>query len=222
MQAISLRLTILMALVLGISTTALAGPPLICHSIDIGNAKSLPWVSHGWNLTGGENYDVKNLAKDTLAVLDSNDSVLVHMETLRRATIYAKTDPQVAKELLTKLHSRATSGNSLALFDEGYLVETYRQWFREQNPAVGLDGYEMVKKALAQRGQDAQMEFAAALIVLGSHSARTADSEQRDHVRKSMEGAKSDPLLAKNLTKLFGGDGRTTIAEMLQGSAKKI
>ena len=27
-------------------TSAIAGPPLICHTIDIGSAKSLPWTDH--------------------------------------------------------------------------------------------------------------------------------------------------------------------------------
>ncbi len=42
---------------------AQAGPPLICHTFQIGQAKSLPWVSHSWNLSGSENYDTKNLVK---------------------------------------------------------------------------------------------------------------------------------------------------------------
>src|ERR1700756_2471505 len=79
------------------ASTPLAGPPLICHAFDIGNAKSLPWISHDWNLTGTESYDTKNLAADTIAILDSDSTVLVHMETLRRATLYARRDPIAAK-----------------------------------------------------------------------------------------------------------------------------
>ena len=63
---------------------AFAGPPLICHAFDIGNVKSLPWVSHDWNLSGGEGYDTSALAKDTVTILDGNQVTLVHMETLRR------------------------------------------------------------------------------------------------------------------------------------------
>ena len=84
-----------LAVLLGFTTVAHAGPPLICHAIDIGDAKSLPWVE--FNHTGSTDYDLKNLSRDTLAILDSNTPVLVHMETLRRATIYARQDPQVAK-----------------------------------------------------------------------------------------------------------------------------
>src|SRR5438445_8939935 len=155
---------------LSFAAIAQAGPPLICHTIEIGQAKSLPWISHSWNLSGGENYDTKNLVKDTLEILKPDTPVLVRMETLRRATLYARKDPVAAKELLARLHARATSAESaskpdaLAWFDAGYLAETYKQWIGQNlphmtdgmrmdpNPAAGVDGYALVKKALALRG----------------------------------------------------------------------
>src|SRR5215475_14663748 len=93
------------AVLLGFTTIAQAGPPLICHPIEIGQAKSLPWVE--FNHQGRAGYNLKNLSRDTLAILDSHTPVLVRMETLRRATIYARQDPQVAKDLITRLHVRA-------------------------------------------------------------------------------------------------------------------
>ena len=93
----------LIATVLCFAAVAEAGPPLICHSIEIGNAKSLPWISHSWHLSGGENYDTKNLVRDALEILGPNTPVLVRMETLRRATLYARKDPAAAKELLARL-----------------------------------------------------------------------------------------------------------------------
>ncbi len=205
---------------------AYAGPPLICHQFEIGNAKSLPWVSHDWNLSGGENYDTKNLVRDTLSILDSNAPVLVRMETLRRATLYARKDPQAAKELLTKLYARATAAefaghsDALAWFDIGYLTETYRQWIGKQadNPAAALDGYAWVQKAIALRGEDPQMEFAAALITLSG-----PPDKHRQHVEKALAGAKSDPLLGQNLSARFIGSQSPTIAELFASNpaAKK-
>ncbi len=215
---------------LGIATVAHAGPPLICHPIEIGQAKSLPWISHNWNLSGSENYDTKNLVRDTLEILGPNTPVLVRMETIRRATLYARKDPLVAKELLARLHSRATSAESsghpdaLAWFDVGYLAETYQQWIGqkwmrvskdEQNPAAGVDGYALVKKALAlrgpyQNGDDPQMEFAAALITLSGPQA-----QHRGHAQKAIDGAKTDPLLAQNLATHFIGPQTETMSEML-------
>src|SRR6266700_7351427 len=109
-------------------SAAVAGPPLICHSFEIGNAKSLPWISHDWNLSGGENYDTHNLGNDTLAILDESHIPLVHMETLRRATLYARKDPLAAKQLLLQLAARARSNeavahpNAFAFFDAAYLA----------------------------------------------------------------------------------------------------
>src|SRR5947207_9572969 len=111
LRFIRLALTPL-TIALFLATAAVAGPPLICHPFDIGSAKSLPWISHDWNLTGGENYDTNQLAGDTLAVLDASKVPLVHMETLRRATLYARKDPMAAKQLLLKLVARAQSGES--------------------------------------------------------------------------------------------------------------
>ena len=224
----------LAATVLCFASIAQAGPPLICHTFEIGNAKSLPWISHSWNLSGGEDYDVKNLVRDTLDILGPDTPVLVRMETLRRATLYARKDPLVAKELLAKLHARATAAESsghpdaLAWFDVGYLAETYKQWIGqnwmrvskdEQNPAAGVDGYALVKKALAlrglsQNGNDAQMEFAAALITLSGPR-----DAHREHAQKAIAGAKNDPLLAQNLATHFLGEKNQTVSEMLAKNA---
>jgi len=208
------RLAISIAVVLvGFTTYAQAGPPLICHPIEIGQAKSLPWID--WNQKGTGGYDLKNLTRDTLAILDSSAPVLLRMETLRRATIYARQDPQVAKELLTRLQARAATSTdsglseALAWFDVGYLIETYQQWIgkAEPNPAAGLDGYAWVKKAVRLRGQDPEMEFAAALITLTG-----PESDHREHARKAMAGAGNDPLLAQNLASDFHSQ---TVSELL-------
>ena len=73
---------------LSAATFASAGPPLVCHPFDIGVARSLPWNGTAWNLAGNENYDTRNLVRDTLAILDSGAPVIVRMETLRRASLY--------------------------------------------------------------------------------------------------------------------------------------
>jgi hypothetical protein len=198
-------------------SSALAGPPLICHSFDIGDAKSIPWASHDWNLTGSENYNTKNLAADTIAVLDSDSVVLVHMETLRRATLYARKDPDAAKELITKLVARANSSASssaaaITSFDLGYLAECYKQWMGkdEPNPALGIDGYALVKKALQLRGEDPQMEFAAALVTLNGPA-----GEHQEYAQKTLAGAKTDALLSRNLYTHFRGAQSETMADMI-------
>jgi len=228
------RIVSLVAAFLGLATLAQAGPPLICHAINIGQAKSLPWSSEGSNLSGQENYDLKHLVPDTLAILNPATPVLVRMETLRRATIYAQRDPRVAQDLLTALRDHATASdaqehpNALAWFDAGYLVEAYKQanwiyekapgmvsnqgWVRSEkpNPAMGLGGLAWVTKAISLRGNDPEMEFAAALITLEAHP-----GDHQEHVRRAMAGAGGDPLLAQNLAARFAGSPGETISEML-------
>src|SRR5438046_361972 len=224
---------VILATLLSLATLTKAGPPLICHSVEIGAAKSLPWISHDWNLSGGETYDTKNLVRDTLEILAPDTPILVRMETLRRATLYTRKDPVVAKELLTRLDARATSAESsghpdaLAWFDVGYLAETYKQWIGQNlphmtdgmrmdtNPAAGVDGYALVKKALTLRasalhGDDSQMEFAAALITLSGPQA-----EHREYAQKAVSGTKTDPLLAQNLATRFLGPQTETMSQLL-------
>lgn len=209
---------VLLGMLLLVAGGAFAGPTLICHSFDIGELKSLPWTSHGWNLTGAERYDTAKLAADTLGILDANATVLLHMETLRRATLYARKDPRAAKELLTRLVARANHADStgaaaaLAWFDAGYLAEAYKQWLREteQNPAAGIDGYSWVRKAIAIQGSDAQMEFAAAIISMDGPA-----PGHSEHVQRAISGAKNDPMLERNLHTRFNGPQSETMAEMI-------
>jgi len=203
------------AALLVIAAPAVAGPPLICHSIDIGAAQSLPWNSSEWNLSGQESYDVSHLVPDTLALLQPNTPVLVRMETLRRATLYAQQRTAIAKELLLRLEARTRENpkDALAAFDFGYLVECYKQatWLRQHtdwlkasgdatgaNLAMKIDGYEWVRKAIALRGTDPEMEFAAALM-----TTEGARGEHDRHVQNAMAGAKADAMLARNLASRF-------------------
>jgi len=176
----------------------LAGPPLLCERIEIGSEKSLPWSSSSWNITGEEKYDVN------------------HMETLRRATIYAQHKPAIAKELLAKLEARTYDKpqDALAAFDFGYLSECYKQmsWLFQYadslkatpehrvgfDAAKNVDGYGWVKKAIHLSGQNAEMEFAAALIATDG-----IKGERQEHVQMARAGAKDNPMLARNLEKRF-------------------
>ena len=200
------------------ANAAVAGPPLICHAFDIGNATSLPWISHDWNLSGTENYDTHRLPKDTLAILNASQVPLVHMETLRRATLYARKDPVAAKQLLLQLVARARSSEAssspdpFASFDAAYLTEAYQQWLDEKgkNPADGLDGLPWIKRCMQLRPGDPQMAFAAALITLHG-----PESEHREYTQTAIAGAKNDEPLKRNLATLFLGAQSPTMAEII-------
>ena len=201
------------AVVFSVPRAAEAGPPLLCHPFDAGSSPVLPWGSgNGWNSTD-RSYDVQRLTADTLRLLSADTPILARMENLRRATLYASQNQRVADELLKAVLARATApaggaANRLALFDAGYLIESYRQashiyqwnmlsgterssWAIRQEPA-GLDGYAMVKKAL-DAGANPEMEFAASLMKEGAVSA--------EHRRRAQAGAAAGTLLATNLRK---------------------
>ena len=151
---------------------ALAGPPLLCFPFEIGAAKSLPIGTDNWKATDPK-YNADHLVDDTLALLTPETPVLVRMETLRRATIYAATRPAIATALLTALQARASVPDAhapLAVFDFGYLVETYREGQFMFNPPIAaidrIDGYQLVLKAQAMQRDDT-MGRAAKLIVDG-------------------------------------------------------
>jgi hypothetical protein len=201
---------------LSFTSSALAGPPLLCHRFDIDNAKSLPWISHNWNLSGAETYDTKNLLADTFSILDADSTVLVHMETLRRAALYSQKDSLAAHRLLLKLIARSGGASNVALanFDAGYFAATLDQvhWINKDfaNPAQTLDAYALIKKSIELRPNDTQLNFAAALVTLDGPI-----SDQRGYAQKAVAGAPSDPLLARNLSAHFIGPQSQTMADMI-------
>ena len=156
-----------------LSRPACAGPPLLCFPFDIGSASSLPMGHGNWHATDSS-YDVSRLVPDTLALLTPATPVLVRMETIRRATIYAAAHPAAAAALFDELRARAAAPPpaeaALVTFDFGYLVESFKEakfLFKEPLPAIDrVDGYQLVLKAHALQG-DADMQQAARLIVEG-------------------------------------------------------
>ena len=221
--AVSLALTCLLAL----PGTVLAGPPLLCVPFEIGAARSLPWSGAMWRDVETD-YDINRLTDDTLALLTPETPVIVRMETLRRAAVYAVwaavdrevgykvSDLRVANDLQGRLIARAREAKgkgrleALALFDAGYLAETYRQAVadsRKLDLTHDIDGYAWVERAISLLGGEPEMEFAAAIIT--THPRRT--SHER-HLRKAVSAAHEGSLLARNLVKHFGRQGTTLAA----------
>ncbi len=212
-----IALTVL--IVLSLQQQAQAGPPLICHPYEIGNAKSLPWAGKEWRDIKTD-YDLNRLTDDTLALLTPDAPIIVRMETLRRAAIYsvwarydkevgyAVRDSKAAETLLARLQERAKSGAALALFDAGYFIETWKNGvpISERGALAQQNGYALVQKAIALRGKDAAMEFAAALIRYDDKAI------QRAHLQKAVAGADADALLSRNLLTHFSERGNNLAA----------
>lgn len=215
-------ISLMVLIVLSLQQQAQAGPPLICHPYDIGNARSLPWSGTQWRDVKAD-YPLSRLVDDTLALLNRDTPVIVRMETLRRAAIYTAwahydqkvgyptTDLKVAQALMAHLLERVEATqhkDALALFDAGYFIESWKQSTARADLATlpKVNGYELVNQASALRNHDAGMEFAAALIRYDDQAI------QRAHLQKAVAGADADALLSRNLVLHFSDRGRDLAA----------
>jgi hypothetical protein len=190
-----------------VPSPARAGSSLMCPVFDIGDARSLPWgEGEGWNRPRAD-YARDRLVPDTLELLGPKTPVLVRMETLRRANLYARlfTDgghPEIADALLARLQARALDSEArgapdpLAYFDAGYFAESLKHWSARHREGQ-LDGYAWVKFALQARGDDPEMEFAAVLI---KHE---GPDRPGVHWRKAAAGSARNASLARNMKAVF-------------------
>lgn len=193
-----------------LAAPAFAGTPLICFPIDTGGAPTLPFGDGVMSRL--ESYDVARLEGDVLARLAPSAPVLVRMETLRRATIIVAGHGEVAARLLSELMARAIDAeaagtpDALAYFDAGYLAACFGE--------MGLDapagGHAWVKRAIALRNGDPEMEFAAHVMTLMAGDRLAA--ERSDHLRAALRGAKEGSLLERNLVARVGGAGSSLAA----------
>src|SRR6186997_1065012 len=201
-----IRSFVTIAAIVFFATPALAGPPLICHPFDVEGGKLIAWgTGPGWN-TPDRSYDIQKLVADTNAVLTPDSPILTRMENMRRATIYAMRDPVLAQELLKTVMARAlaTTRDSQAWFDAGYLIESYKQAVHlrvDRKPelrawnavdeTIRVDGYNWVKKAMAMTAPSAEMEFAASLMTQGAVAST--------HRARAVAAAPKGSIVARNL-----------------------
>ncbi len=86
------------SVLVGVLNSVQAGPPLVCHPLLIGNAKSLPSGDSPFGFD--KEYNRDQLIEETLALLSPNMPVIVRMETLRRATLYATRNLSSARHIV--------------------------------------------------------------------------------------------------------------------------
>ena len=151
-----------------------AGPPIICHPIQIGSARSLPWQdAPGWN-GAQDSYDVSHLVVDTMGLLTPQMPTPVRMETLRRAAIYSFRNADVGNRLAARLLARtlddeaAGRPQATSWFDAGYFVEALReaaQIYPALRSAQDFNGGAWIRKAIALGGKD--MQQAEAIVDAG-------------------------------------------------------
>ena len=238
-QKLCSLISLIVLIVLSIHQQAQAGPPLICHPFDIGNARSLPWSGSQWREVKRD-YPLNRLVEDTLALLNQDTPVIVRMETLRRAAMYSSwaiydkevgyqtTDLKVAQALMARLQERVEATqrkDALALFDAGYFIETLKDagyFGAMKKQATGhadhdqvtnvtnVNGYELVKQA---SGQSSAMTKQKAAMEFAAALIRYDDQAiQRAHLQKAVAGADADALLSRNLVLHFSDRGRDLAA----------
>lgn len=204
----SVRLLAAGVLTFAAAAPVFAGPPLLCHPYDIGSARSLPW-NNGASWFDGRrmDYPTANLVVDTETILQGGTPVVVRMETLRRAAVYASQDPKIASALVERLAFRAKGPDPLAALDAAYIIQAVHQLsMLTGNSAFGVHAAALgqivegrsvapyVEAAIQGRPSDPGVAFAAALIAID-----TDKLAYGKYAAQARAGAAKDPLVARNL-----------------------
>ncbi|HKE00660.1 MAG TPA: hypothetical protein VKE69_06600 [Planctomycetota bacterium] len=157
----------------------LLGPPLVCFPWRIGDAPSLPWGNDAFELG---NLDPDELQSATAKALDATKDPLVHMETLRRAAVYAtrfderakKGEGREASQLVSMMNGRTLRSlcegkdEALAWLDVGYLRESLGQLGSGKANA----GRDFLEKAASLAPNDPAIRLAACGASLDSHGGK--------------------------------------------------
>ncbi len=198
------RLTLCMSLLVAaiVASTTFAGPPLICHPFSIDDAKCIAWGNGPFDAPRIR--DSEKWIDEVVAVLDGSDVAIVHMETLRRATI-ACARTTTSSSLLARLLARALNAeasgkpDAFALFDVGFFAQSLDQYGSDSSAGCGVKkgiiGYAYISRAMEVAPNNAQFQFAAALMT-AIHNKTSSDL----HLARANVGARHDKLLAMNIT----------------------
>lgn len=195
------------------SSRVALGPPLVCFPFDIGTARSLPWSAEGGAFDGDPKYSGESLVRDTIAILEESRDVLVHMETLRQACIYASrfdgrpvkgaaggskgrpsltADRLIVKILDRSLRTLAKEPRSeLAWLDAGYVLGASEKL----GTSHGCEELTYLRNARDAAPADAAVQFALAAAILDSPEREGWQAEFRSALTRAPEGS----LVRKNL-----------------------
>lgn len=223
----------LVLLALSATASLHAGTPMICFPYEIGQAKSLPGDVNGPKGTSAK-YDRTHLVNDTLALLTPEMPVIVRMETIRRAVVYAvhgeffaktysKDDTKLVADLLAALQKRVerkiVPAQVQALLDRGVYSETMRQYGIVPAQALGLFDLGFYSETLRQAGVDSSLNGYAMLsqavmlrgpdaemeFALALASSWPKNAQFEAHLAKAKAGMSKNAMLKENLTSHLSG-----------------
>jgi len=210
---------------LAVTSTAQAGPPLLCHPIKIENAKSLPWGGDAFTVS--KDYDRDHVVQDTLELLGTDVPVLVRMETLRRATIYLDKDQSKADQLFGALLSRTLDAEvvmdpkvlAMRYFDAGYFAATLNQagvrtsfgpGVTKGDVATAVPGYAWAVRAFKLAdGKNGDIALGLALMTID-----TRMSEKQMFIELAVKAAPPDDAARNDLLKWIAEIQGTTLESL--------
>ncbi len=189
MQRLIATTSLLAALML-VSSSAVAGPPCVCWPVEVGDAPTLET----------ENRTPTQIADDTLRLLKPSLPVLARMEVLRRSAAALQGEPVLVDRVFGRLCARVLDVETgkaehpgRAWFDAGYAAQAF-----QQAGMLNRHGYDWIAKGLekAAEADKGAMHFGAALTCLMKPHPRHRNFGA--HLGKMRAAAASDPLLQKN------------------------
>lgn len=193
----------------GPARTLAFGPPLVCFEYNIGGAISLPWGTDpkdSFDIDPA--FDVRDLIPQTIKILHESNDTIVHMETLRRAVIYAaRTDGKLAKTKEASLECRLVAlvldsslkriandpKSPLPWIDAGYAIGATTHMGGSLGHSVEFAGH--FEKAILVSPDNAAVSFAAAAGYLDSPK----DSKWQHYLKLSLLQAEPGSLVRKNI-----------------------
>lgn len=216
-----IKTLLISAIVAAIPATAvLAGSPLMCHQIQIGDAKSLPWGKDTFDKSS--KYDANRVVEDTLQLLDEELPVLARMETIRRAVNYIDRDIAKADRLFGSLMSRTLDAEvvmdpkvlALRYYDAGYFAATLQHAGIETSfgPVNGkfdlhrVPGYAWMVRGYKMTELDGDMALGLALA-----TADTRLSEHNMFLERAVKTTKADDAARNDLLGWIVGIRGTTL-----------
>ena len=155
--------------------------------------------------------DLHDLIQERFGV---DTPVIVRMETLRRAAIYASRDRHVAERLVALVIGRIASvsrpgyPDAMAFFDAAYVIEVLKElqdfapgskvfWARDRAIVAIIRSYDaraLMEQSAALRPKDGAIQLALALLL--------PPDEAEPHLRRARVIANGDEVLANNLARL--------------------
>ena len=177
------RVTVASALLVALAfstiaaTNARPGPPALCASVEIGSATFLPLGADGNPDPAVAPADIR---KSLPSILDASRDPLLHMETIRRASLYAARHPDLVAPLMLELQHRVLAAEAhsaspaLAWLDAGYFLALMDEVglcdaaVSGRGAAHGADGYAYILHAATLAGER-EPALAGAIQLAGAY-----------------------------------------------------